>query len=83
MQYGRRQKIRCGLEAAEEIRSAWRWEEPLAIIAFSANVNAEDIAAARLVGMERHVAKPVEPGELARTIRECLAERIAAQRPTG
>jgi CheY-like chemotaxis protein len=53
-----------GLEAARTIRSTSELNRQAPIIALSANVLAEHVAACRAAGMNDHLAKPIVPAAL-------------------
>ena len=63
-----------GLEASRRLRALDRPDSrTIPIIAVTANVFSEDIAAQKAAGINDHVIKPIDPKELIRTIRGCLA----------
>lgn len=68
-----RMPVMNGLEAAEQIRHS-RKEDALEIpiIAMSANAFPEDIEESHRAGMNRHIAKPVEPDVLFGVMEEVL-----------
>ncbi len=66
-----------GLAAAREIRRLPGCET-LPILALTANTYEEDIAACLAAGMNAHVAKPVDPDRLYRTLQAWLPRRAAA-----
>ena len=45
------------------------------IIAMTANAFVEDVEAARAVGMDAHLAKPIDMDEVLQTLRRCLQKR--------
>ena len=60
-----------GYEATKAIRQAKRKDaSTVKIFAMSANVFAEDIAKARSLGMDGHIAKPIDIGKLMHTLRQ-------------
>ena len=60
-----------GYEATKAIRQAKRKDAAtVKIFAMSANVFAEDIAKARSLGMDGHIAKPIDIGKLMHTLRQ-------------
>ena len=75
--------IMDGLEASSEIRARSGHTTP--IIAMTANAFAEDRAASLAVGMNDHVAKPVDPAVLYATLLRWLPMRPtpAAEGPTS
>lgn len=62
-----------GIEAAKAIRAM---EHPdartIPIIAMTANAFTEDVERSKAAGMNRHIGKPVQPGELYKVMEECL-----------
>lgn len=65
-----------GLSAARAIRSMERKDATvIPIIAMTANAFDEDRRRSREAGMERHLAKPLDPQEIIRTINECVKSR--------
>ena len=63
--------IMDGYEATKAIRQANRKDaSTIKIFAMSANVFAEDIAKARSLGMDGHIAKPIDIGKLMHTLRQ-------------
>ena len=63
-----------GNDATRAIRSMKRdWCRKVPIIAMTANAFAEDIQAAKTVGMSEHLAKPLDLGQLARVLDKWLA----------
>lgn len=65
-----------GLSAARAIRSMERKDATvIPIIAMTANAFDEDRRRSREVGMDRHLAKPLDPQEIIRTINECVKSR--------
>ena len=62
-----------GYEAAMAIRRLGRSDAPdIPIIALTANAYDEDIKKAKAAGMNAHVAKPVNPAELLKTLAHCV-----------
>lgn len=66
-----------GLAATREIRRLPGCET-LPILALTANTYEEDIAACLAAGMNAHVAKPVDPDRLYRTLQAWLPRRADA-----
>ena len=65
-----------GLSAACAIRSMERKDATvIPIIAMTANAFDEDRRRSREAGMDRHLAKPLDPQEIIRTINECVKSR--------
>lgn len=65
-----------GLSAARAIRSVERKDATvIPIIAMTANAFDEDRRRSREAGMDRHLAKPLDPQEIIRTINECVKSR--------
>ena len=65
-----------GLSAARAIRSMERKDATvIPIIAMPANAFDEDRRRSREAGMDRHLAKPLDPQEIIRTINECVKSR--------
>ena len=65
-----------GLSAARAIRSMERKDATvIPIIAMTANAFDEDRRRSREAGMDRHLAKPLDPQEIIRTIFECVKSR--------
>lgn len=65
-----------GLSAARAIRSMERKDATvIPIIAMTANAFDEDRRRSRDAGMDRHLAKPLDPQEIIRTINECVKSR--------
>lgn len=68
--------IMDGLSAARAIRSMERKDATvIPIIAMTANAFDEDRRRSREAGMDRHLAKPLDPQEIIRTINECVKSR--------
>ena len=65
-----------GLSAARAIRAMERKDATvIPIIAMTANAFDEDRRRSREAGMDRHLAKPLDPQEIIRTINECVKSR--------
>ena len=65
-----------GLSAARAIRSMERKDATvIPIIAMTANAFDEDRRRSREAGMHRHLAKPLDPQEIIRSINECVKSR--------
>ena len=68
--------VMYGLSAARAIRSMERKDATvIPIIAMTANAFDEDRRRSREAGMDRHLAKPLDPQEIIRTINECVKSR--------
>ncbi|MEG1302908.1 MAG: PAS domain S-box protein [Lachnospiraceae bacterium] len=68
-----RMPVMDGLEAARSIRNLDKeWAKKIPIIAMSANAFDEDIMKSKSAGMNTHLAKPIEPELLYRTIYQFL-----------
>ena len=64
-----------GLDAARTIREMQRRDaRRIPIIAISANSFAEDIINSRLVGMNVHLAKPLDAEKMIATLKQCMAD---------
>ena len=61
-----------GLDATRAIRAMERPDAALPIIAMTANAFAEDVQVAKTVGMNEHIAKPLELATLAAVLRRYL-----------
>lgn len=62
-----------GLEATREIRKLDRPDaKTIPIIAMTANAYAEDVKVCLEAGMNAHIAKPIDPDKLFRTIWEWI-----------
>ena len=69
-------QVMDGLSAARAIRSMERKDATvIPIIAMTANAFDEDRRRSREAGMDRHLAKPLDPQEIIRTINECVKSR--------
>jgi CheY-like chemotaxis protein len=64
-----------GLEAARQIRALEGSRSQVPIVAMTANVMREDIAAAATAGMNEHVGKPFSPDELRAAVDRCARRR--------
>ena len=68
-----RMPVMNGLEAARQIRAC---EHPdaasIPIYAMTANAFAEDVSASLAAGMNGHLSKPINTGELYRTLEQIL-----------
>lgn len=62
-----------GLQATHNIRR-WRKEDAktIPIIAMTANAFEDDMKKSREVGMNAHLAKPIEPGQMFQTLFDCI-----------
>jgi len=60
-----------GYETTRRIRAQERFSE-LPVLAMTANAMAEDREEAKAVGMNDHIAKPIDPGELFGALREWI-----------
>jgi len=69
--------IMDGLEAARVIRALPGAAGRIPIIALTANVMPDEIDACRAVGMQAHLAKPIEPDKLMALIDRVGAEAVA------
>ena len=70
-----------GLEAAAAIRTSKRPDaESIPIIALSANAFDEDVQRSLQVGMNAHLAKPVEPDRLFRTLEDLIGKAEQGRR---
>ena len=65
-----------GYEAAREIRSL---QDPvrsqIPIVAMTANAFSEDIRAAEEAGMNGHISKPLDAGQIQKTLKRVLQQR--------
>ncbi len=64
-----------GLAATRAIRGMDRPDAQLPIIAMTANLFDEDVAASLAAGMDAHIPKPLEAGQMIRTIAEWLERK--------
>ena len=64
-----------GLSATRAIRGMDRPDAQLPIIAMTANLFDEDVAACLAAGMDEHIPKPLEAGQMIRTIAEWLERK--------
>lgn len=64
-----------GLSATRAIRGMDRPDAQLPIIAMTANLFDEDVAACLVAGMDAHIPKPLEAGQMIRTIAEWLERK--------
>lgn len=64
-----------GLAATRAIRGMDRPDVQLPIIAMTANLFDEDVAACLAAGMDAHIPKPLEAGQMIRTIAEWLERK--------
>ena len=64
-----------GLSATRAIRGMDRPDAHLPIIAMTANLFDEDVAACLAAGMDAHIPKPLEAGQMIRTIAEWLERK--------
>lgn len=64
-----------GLAAARAIRGMDRPDAQLPIIAMTANLFDEDVEACLAAGMDAHIPKPLEAGQMIRTIAEWLERK--------
>ena len=64
-----------GLAATRAIRGMDRPDAQLPIIAMTANLFDEDVAACLAAGMDAHIPKPLEAGQMIRTIAEWLERK--------
>jgi PAS domain S-box-containing protein len=67
-----------GLEAARRIRALDGARSQVPIVAMTANVMREDVAASAAAGMDGHVGKPFSPDELRASV-----DRFARRRPSS
>ena len=73
-----------GLEATRRIRELERRDaKEIPIIALTANAFDEDVQRSLQVGMNAHLAKPVEPERLYRTLEELIREKDQVDPETG
>ena len=64
-----------GLEAARAIRATERPDADIPIIAMTANLFDEDVAACLRAGMDGHIPKPLDAAQMLRTIAECIGRK--------
>ncbi len=64
-----------GLEATGAIRSLATSVADIPIIALTANIQPEQVNRCRAAGMNAHVGKPIQVGELLRAMAVCLADK--------
>lgn len=64
-----------GLSATRAIRGMDRPDARLPVIAMTANLFDEDVAACLAAGMDAHIPKPLEAGQMIRTIAEWLERK--------
>ena len=62
-----------GYEVLESVRRLEPEFGQLPVIAFTAAARDEDRAATRLAGFQAHLAKPIEPEKLVKTVLEVLS----------
>jgi CheY-like chemotaxis protein len=62
-----------GYEVLENVRRLEPGLRQLPVIAFTAAARDEDRAATRLAGFQAHLAKPIEPEKLVRTVLEVFS----------
>lgn len=69
-----RMPVMNGLDAARAIRSLPRPDAgTIPIVATTADAFPEDIQSCRAAGMQDHIAKPLDPGKMAATLRKWIA----------
>ena len=64
-----------GLDATRAIRAMERPDAALPIIAMTANLFDEDVAACLRAGMDGHIPKPLDAAQMLRTIVECIRRK--------
>lgn len=64
-----------GLDATRAIRSMERPDADIPIIAMTANLFDEDVAACLRAGMDGHIPKPLDAAHMLRTIVECIRRK--------
>ena len=69
-----RMPVMDGLMATEAIRALNRRDADVPVVAMTANTFPEDIQACLNVGMNGHVAKPVDPNHLYETLLQVLGD---------
>ncbi|MCI8814610.1 MAG: response regulator, partial [Lachnospiraceae bacterium] len=67
-----RMPVMTGLEAAQAIRQQDRQDSDIPIVAMTADAFAEDIQKCLDVGMNAHVAKPIDIQEVARHLKNFI-----------
>ena len=67
-----RMPVMSGLEAAEAIRALDRKDKDIPIIAMTADAFADDVKKCLDSGMNAHVAKPIDAGEVARMLEKYM-----------
>ncbi|WP_197489886.1 PAS domain-containing sensor histidine kinase [Erythrobacter neustonensis] len=72
-----------GLAATRAIRAEGIGPGLMPIIALTANAYAEDVASARLAGMQAHLAKPIDFARLVRVLQRWLPTRIVEDEASG
>ena len=63
-----RMPVMDGLEATRKIRQSTRVDKGLPIIALTANAFVEDVQQCHSVGMDAHLAKPIDAGKMLNTV---------------
>lgn len=64
-----------GLDATRAIRSMERPDADIPIVAMTANLFDEDVAACLRAGMDGHIPKPLDAAHMLRTIVECIRRK--------
>ena len=64
-----------GLEATRAIRSMERPDADIPIIAMTANLFDEDVAACLRAGMDGHIPKPLDAAQMLRTVAGCIRRK--------
>ncbi len=72
-----------GYQATKAVRATGRPDADLPIIAMTANAFTEDKLLAREAGMDAHLAKPIEPSLVIRTLAECVHTYRASKQAKG
>ncbi|RZM35681.1 MAG: response regulator, partial [Sphingomonas sp.] len=72
-----------GIEATRHIRASGVTAESLPIIALTANAYASDVESCLDAGMQGHIAKPVQMGQLDETVRRWAVSTRAPAIPTA
>ena len=67
-----------GLTATRIIRAMDRPDADVPIIAMTANLFAEDVAACTEAGMDAHIPKPLERGRMVQIIADCIGRKKRA-----